>query len=184
MQEHLQRLVVVSIAFVIASSLTLGLVVPLQAMLLSGSKLEIGLLFLPHGVRILAFHFFGWKAILYLMPTSYLFWLLSNHAGSELHVLSPVVSMIACYVGYKIATLLPLPVSGDLTPNLWKFLVLAGAISSFANGVALSVLQHQGAELMSVLGYLVGDVMGLLVCFLMLMYAFRWARLVGSANKA
>ena len=76
MQEHLQRLVVVSISFVIASSLTLGLVFPLQAMLLSGSKLEIGLLFLPHGVRILAFHFFGWKAILYLMPTSYLFWLL------------------------------------------------------------------------------------------------------------
>jgi hypothetical protein len=46
--------------------------------------------------------------------------------------------MIACYVGYKIATLLPLPASRELTPKLWKFLVFAGAISSFANGVALS----------------------------------------------
>ena len=182
MQEHIQRFIIVSIAFVIASSLTLGFVFPLQSMLLTGSVLEIGLLFLPHGVRILSFYFFGWKAILYLLPSSYLFWTLSNHAGSELHVLSPVVSMIACYVGYKIATLLPLPASRELTPNLWKFLVFAGAISSFANGAALSALQHQGAELISVLGYLVGDVMGLIVCFLMLMYAFRWARLIGSAK--
>lgn len=121
---------------------------------------------------------------MYLLPASYLFWTLSNHAGSELHVLSPVVSMIACYVGYKIATLLPLSASREFTPNLWKFLVFAGAISSFANGVALSALQHQGAELMSVLGYLVGDVMGLIVCFLMLMYAFRLARLIGSIDEA
>ena len=182
MQEHIQRFVVVSIAYVIAFSLTLGFVFPLQTMLFSGSKLEIGLLFLPHGVRILAFYFFGWKAIFYLMPSSYLFWTLSNYAGSELHVLSPLVSMIACYVGYKIATLLPLPASRELTPNLWKFLVFSGAISSFVNGIALSALQHQGTELMSVLGYLVGDIMGLIVCFLMLMYAFRWARLIGSAS--
>ena len=74
MQEHIQRFIIVSIAFVTASSLTLGFVFPLQTMLFSGSILEIGLLFLPHGVRILAFYFFGWKAILYLMPASYLFW--------------------------------------------------------------------------------------------------------------
>jgi hypothetical protein len=183
-KEHFQNFVIVSVAFVVASSLTLGFVFPLQSLLISASTLEIGLLFLPHGVRVLAFHFFGWRAVLYLLPTSYLFWLLSNQAGSQLDPMSPVVSMIACYLGYKAATLLPVFKDRVLAPSLWKFLVIAGATSSLANGVALSVLQHQGAEIVSVIGYLVGDISGLIVCFLILMYAFRFARLLAMANDA
>jgi hypothetical protein len=183
-KEHIQNFLIVSVAFVVASSLTLGFVFPLQSMLISGSTLEIGLLFLPHGVRVLAFYFFGWRAIFYLLPSSYLFFALSNHAGSELHIMAPIVSMIACYLGYRLATLLPMFESRAFTPDLWKFLIIAGATSSFANGIALSALQHQGAELLSVMGYLIGDISGLIVCFLILMYAFRFARLLANANDA
>ena len=184
MKEHIQNFLIVSVAFVVASSLTLGFVFPLQSMLISGSTLEIGLLFLPHGVRVLAFYFFGWRAIFYLMPSSYLFFALSNHAGSELQIMSPIVSMIACYLGYRLATLLPMFESRSFKPDLWKFLIIAGATSSFANGIALSALQHQGAELLSVMGYLIGDISGLIVCFLILMYAFRFARLLVKATDA
>lgn len=179
-KEHVQNFMTVSVAFVVASSLTLGFVFPLQSMLLSASKLEIGLLFLPHGVRVLAFYFLGWRAVIYLLPSSYLFLALSNHAGSELHIMSPVVSMIACYFGYRAATLLPTWRHRVFTPDLWKFLIIAGATSSIANGVALSLLQHQGAEVESFIGYLIGDVFGLLVCFFTLMYAFRFARLLNN----
>jgi hypothetical protein len=182
-KEHFQNFVIVSVAFIVASSLTLGFVFPLQSMLLSASKLEIGLLFLPHGVRVLAFHFLGWRAVFYLLPSSYLFLTLSNHAGSQLDPMSPIVSMIACYLGYKAATLLPILTDRALAPSLWKFLVIAGATSSFANGVALSVLQHQGAEIVSVMGYLIGDISGLIVCFLILMYSFRFARLLAKASE-
>ena len=184
MQQHIQNFLVVSVAFVLASSLTLGFVFPLQSMLISGSTLEIGLLFLPHGVRILAFYFYGWRAIFYLMPSSYLFLALSNHAGSELQIMSPIVSMMACYLGYSLATLLPMFASRAFTPDLWKFLIIAGATSSFANGIALSALQHQGAEILSVMGYLIGDISGLIVCFLILMYAFRFARLLAKGTDA
>ena len=181
-REHFDNFVVVSIAFVIASSLTLGFAFPLQSMVLSNSNLEIGLLFLPHGVRVLAFYFLGWRAIFYLLPSSYLFLLKSNHAGTELDSLSPIVSMIACYLGYKVATILPFLSNRELAESLWKFLVFAGAASSLTNGIALSLLQHQGAEIISVLGYLIGDIFGLLVCFLGLMYAFRLARLFANHN--
>ena len=184
MKEHIQNFLIVSVAFVVASSLTLGFVLPLQSMLISGSTLEIGLLFLPHGVRVLAFYFLGWRAIFYLMPSSYLFLALSNHAGSQLDLMSPVISMVACYLGYRLATLLPILESRAFTPGLWKFLIVAGATSSFANGVALSILQHQGAEVVSLMGYLIGDISGLLVCFLILMYAFRFARLLTTVNDA
>ena len=98
--------------------------------------------------------------------------------------MSPVVSMIACYLGYKAATLLPVFTDRALTPNLWKFLIIAGATSSLANGVALSALQHQGTEIVSVVGYMIGDISGLIVCFLILMYAFRFARLLAKASDA
>ena len=184
MKEHLQNFLVVSVAYITAFSLTLGFIFPLQSMLLSDFQLEIGLLFLPHGVRVLAFYFLGWWAILYLLPASYLFLILTNYSGAELNSMSPVVSLIACYLGYKIATFLPLLGERAFTLNLWKFLLFSGAISSFANGVALSVLQHQGAEIVSVMGYLIGDVSGSIVCFLILMYAFRFARLLANANDA
>ena len=183
MKEHFQNFLVVSVAYITAFSLTLGFIFPLQSMLLSDFQLEIGLLFLPHGVRVLAFYFLGWWAILYLLPASYLFLILTNYSGAELNSMSPVVSLIACYLGYKIATFLPLLGERAFTLNLWKFLLFAGAISSFANGVALSVLQHQGAEIVSVMGYLIGDISGLIVCFLILMYAFRFARLLAKASE-
>ena len=45
-------------------------------------------------------------------------------------------------------------------------------------------LQHIGAELLSIMGYLIGDVAGLSVCFLMLMYVFRFARLLAKVDTA
>ena len=182
MKEHIEKFLIVSVAFVIASSLTLGFVFPLQIILLSDSKLEICLVFLPHGVRVLSFYFLGWRAIFYLLPSSYLFLILSNHSGSQLDIFSPIVSMIACYLGYRVATLIPLFTNREFKPSLWKFFVYAGTISSLFNGISLSILQHQGAELAGITGYLIGDTFGLVVCFFILMYAFRLVRLLASTN--
>jgi hypothetical protein len=182
--EDFHNFLIASIAYVVSMALTLGFVFPIQSMLVPASFLEVGLLFLPHGVRVLAFYFFGWKAIFYLLPSAYLFLALSNHAGTDLNIMSPVVSIIACYLGYKSATYLPALRNRALSPSLWKFLVFAGVVSSLANGVALSTLQHKGAELLSILGYLIGDVAGLIVCFLMLLYVFRFARILAEADNA
>jgi hypothetical protein len=177
MNEHLNNFVIVSIAFIVANSVTLGFVLPLQSLLLSGSQLEIGLLFLPHGVRILAFYFYGWRAIFYMLPVSYLFMLLTNGIGANLDTLSPVVSMIACYVGFVVGSVLITGQKKQLSFRMWKFFVVVGAISSLFNGIALSWLQHSGAEIISTLGYVIGDVAGLIACFIILMYAFRFVRL-------
>jgi len=182
MNDHLNDFLIVSLAFIIASSVTLGFVLPLQTLLLSGSQLEIGLLFLPHGVRILAFHFLGWRAILHMLPASYLFMILTNGFGAHLDLLSPLVSMLACYIGYKVGVMIITKRPQDLSFRMWKFFVVVGSISSLFNGIALSWLQHSGTEIIATLGYLIGDVSGLIACFLMLMYAFRLARLMGRVN--
>ena len=180
MSEHLNNFLIVSIAFIVANSVTLGFVLPLQSLLLSGSQLEIGLLFLPHGVRILAFYFFGWRAIFYMLPASYLFMLLTNGIEAHLDVLSPVMSMIACYLGFVVGSVFITGQKKQLSLRMWKFFVVVGAISSLFNGIALSFLQHSGTEIIATIGYMIGDVAGLIACFIILMYAFRFARLARS----
>ena len=172
-----------SIAFIVASSLTLGFVIPVQGLLSQYAIPEIGLIFLPHGIRVIAFHYLGWKAVLHMMPASYLFWALSNTSGSELDVLSPVVSMVACYIGFLGATVLIKKEAIGNTISTWKYFVLAGATSSVVNGVALSWLQFSETPMIALLEYVIGDTLGLLVCLVVLMYAFRLIRLSNEANK-
>ena len=171
-----------SIAFIVASSLTLGFVIPLQGLLSQYAIPEIGLIFLPHGIRVIAFHYLGWKAVLHMMPASYLFWALSNTSGSELDVLSPIVSMVACYIGFLGATVVVQKEDIGNKISTWKYFVLAGATSSFVNGLALSWLQFADTPLSALVRYVVGDTLGLAVCLVVLMYAFRLLRLSNELN--
>ena len=171
-----------SIAFIVASSLTLGFVIPLQGLLSQYAIPEIGLIFLPHGIRVIAFHYLGWKAVLHMMPASYLFWALSNTYGSELDVLSPIVSMVACYIGFLGATVVVHKEDIGNKISTWKYFVIAGATSSVVNGLALSWLQFADTPLSALVGYVVGDTLGLAVCLVVLMYAFRLLRLSNELN--
>ena len=171
-----------SIAFIVASSLTLGFVIPVQGLLSQYAIPEIGLIFLPHGIRVIAFHYLGWKAVLHMMPASYLFWALSNTSGSELDVLSPIVSMVACYIGFLGATVVVQKEDIGNKISTWKYFVLAGATSSFVNGLALSWLQFADTPLSALVRYVVGDTLGLAVCLVVLMYAFRLLRLSNELN--
>jgi len=65
---------------------------------------------------------------------------------------------------------------------MWKFFILVGAVSSLFNGIALSLLQHSDAQIISTLGYMIGDVAGLIASFIIIMYAFRLARNIRSEN--
>ena len=182
MKNHVDHFVIVSIAFIVASSLTLGFVIPVQGLLSQYAIPEIGLIFLPHGIRVIAFHYLGWKAVLHMLPASYLFWALSNTSGSELDVLSPIVSMVACYIGFLGATFVVQKEDIGNKISTWKYFVLAGATSSVVNGLALSWLQFADTPLSAVVGYVVGDTLGLAVCLVVLMYAFRLLRLSNELN--
>ena len=182
MKNHVDHFVIVSIAFIVASSLTLGFVIPLQGLLSQYAIPEIGLIFLPHGIRVIAFHYLGWKAVLHMLPTSYLFLVLSNTSGAELDVLSPIVSMVACYIGFLGATVVVHKEDIGNKISTWKYFVIAGATSSVVNGLALSWLQFADTPLSALVGYVVGDTLGLAVCLVVLMYAFRLLRLSNELN--
>ena len=183
LKEEIEHFLLTSFALICAWALTLGFVTPLQQMLLPNVPSSIGLLFLPHGVRILSFYFSGWKAVLYLLPANYLFQLLAIQSGIYLHPLSPIVSLIACYVGYLLATEVIKGETSQFNIKRWHFFLIAGAVSSIFNGITLSMLHFNDNSLLSVLGYVIGDVAGSAVCFFMLIYAFRIVRMASFTER-
>lgn len=182
MQQHFTNFLIVSVAYIVAFSLTLGFVVPLQTMLLANVPITISLLFLPHGVRILAFYFFDWKAIFYLMPASFLMIFLSMRSGVPVPLESAIISICACYVGYRLGTLVVSDDTNNFGKQKWKFFLFVGTLSSILNGAAFSIVKGSVSAPMTTLGYVIGDMAGLMVAFYVLIMVFRWARLFPRAN--
>ena len=183
MRDFFITFLIVTIAYIVTFSLTFGFVFPLQKLLLSGISTQVGLLFLPHGVRVLALYFYGWRGMFYLLPASYLMILLSvEQTGQDL--LAPVVSLVCCYLGMQfIRMVFSDTTSVSLKPQDWKLMFLGGIAASIFNALGLALLDHgQGSltanstRFFEVLGYVTGDVLGLVLCLAFMVYFFRMVR--------
>ena len=177
MRDTSTTFVIVSFAYIISYALTTGFVSPLQSTFLAGVSDKIGLLFLPHGVRIIAIYYYGWRAIFLLLPASYLMWFLTVYGGEiGLSIYAPIVSLVACWLGVTLAKAAFEERSKMLDMSAWKFLIVAGAAGSLLNGIGLSFLQHDSQVGLSILGYMIGDVAGLFTSLLILIYVFRFMK--------
>ena len=183
MKDAFLTFLIVSVAYIVTFSLTFGFVFPLQQLLLSGISSQVGLLFLPHGVRVLTLYFYGWRGMFYLLPASYLMILLSvEQTGQDL--LAPVVSLVCCYFGIQaIRLVFSDTTSVSLKPQDWKLMALGGVAASISNALGLALLDHgqessapNSTRFFEVLGYITGDVLGLVICLVFMVYFFRMVR--------
>jgi len=167
---------VISAAYIVAFTLMLGLVTPLQSILLPEITQYVSLLFLPHGVRVLALHYYGWKAIIYLLPSSTLMWFVVNF-GTELDasLVAIIVSLLACYVGVGAVRWITKVSEDDYQSWSWKMLLLAGAICSILNSLSLSFLHFSAPDPSLILGYIIGDTAGMAGTMVALIYVFKMA---------
>ena len=183
MKDAFLTFLTVCVAYIVTFSLTFGFVFPLQQLLLSGISSQVGLLFLPHGVRVLTLYFYGWRGMFYLLPASYLMILLSvEQTGQDL--LAPVVSLVCCYFGIQaIRLVFSDTTSLSLKPQDWKLMALGGVAASIFNALGLALLDHgqessapNSTRFFEVLGYVTGDVLGLVICLVFMVYFFRMVR--------
>ena len=178
MNHAITPFIVLSTAYIIAYTLTSGFIYPIQTALLPAVSKATGLLFIPHGVRIIGIYYFGWKAIAYLLPASYLMWFLTVYGnGLAISVYQPTISLIACYLGVSLAHMLLMIRSSRLDFKAWKFLIFAGVIGSIFNGIGLSLTQSGTSLAINLLGYVIGDITGLLTSLFILMYLFKFIRI-------
>jgi len=90
-----------------------------------------------------------------------------------LHPIQPIVSVLSCILGIKI-------ISKKLTYNFREdipFLIIAGIIGSILNGLFNSLLINNTILSIQVLSFIIGDVLGQMVLFLLFYQILKFINL-------
>ena len=174
MQMQLRDLIFVSACYVLAFSINISTLTPLQIRIAPQIPEAVSLVFLPHGVRVLAIIYYGWRGILYLFPAVTFMGYLSFLAGEAVFVLigSAAVSLGACYLGVTV-TFHFYRKWRKKSKMTWREFVIAGSVSSVLNALGLSFLQHELPNPILMLGYFFGDTIGLISLLILLIAAMR-----------
>ena len=166
----------VSTLFVVLALFSMKVIAPLQEAHIFNFKNNVLLLYLPHGIRVLTAWLYGWKSILYILPgqvvVHVMFW------GSASLLSTGIFDVIGGasigYVGVLAALYLLQGHQTGLLARPWVLILLAGVIASFANS-AVKIIVHD-TLLRDVFGYLLGDITGLVLLMIILLYVFKVKR--------
>ena len=182
---NLSLFVIVSISYIAAFTVTNGFILPLQKILLSDVPVIFSVMFLPHGILVVAIWLLGWRGALYLIPPSYLMWAISAFGdGVELDVWSPLVSTAAVYAGiFLVRYIAGLPSQENSLYVSWRHCLLAGFVASLFNGLALSILIAGDVDWYLMAGYSLGDIIGQIVMMLLLILIMRVGRMANSLSQ-
>lgn len=173
---------VASVAYVAASFVTFKIIGPVQDLFFPALAGHASLLFLPHGVRVLAGWLLGWRAIVALLPGVFaVFWFVG---GADVFLPSRLVA-IAIAVATAPATFRLLAAlgwnlsPGRNTPPCWPCVMAAGIVIS----VIIATLTNMAFDTRPVdfVAYLIGDFFGLFFLMMFLMFFFRFMRHHGTA---
>jgi hypothetical protein len=178
--------VIIILAYVLCHGLTAMVVTPVQGLILPEVTVFASLVYLPHGVRVLATWAYGWKAIPVLAIgatiSSYLF-----SSSDDWRLLEPallqsiLVGSAAAFIAFEIVRLIGFNYYFDGSRNLrLKGMIVIGALSSVVNSLGQTRVYSELIDLEKVIEvkatYAAGDLIGLVVCMVALMFLFRWDR--------
>jgi len=175
----LLELFAVSAAYIVLFTFTFSVIMPAQSIIFTLLPMNISLLFLPHGVRILAIYLYGWRAVLHLFPAHLATWAyLYFYLGSEQSISASIVSILASLLAMLIVFQKAEGVTSVTKKGDWKGILLAGAIASLLNGLGHATLYGTAGGLnmewiMITLGFMIGDVSGLFFLMIVMIYVFR-----------
>ena len=166
--------VIVSIAYIASYTVTSGLISPIQNMILPDIPIA-GMLFLPHGIRILAAYYYGWKALPLLLPSMYLMWFISVYGnGIPIDPIQPFISGVCCVIGVKLAS----KAFKGILEKEWKLLLFSGLIGSVLSSFITSFILNMNFFNITVFHFIFGDMTGQMTLMLILIYLFRFSRMI------
>lgn len=183
-----QSFLIIAAAYVFCHGLTALLVTPVQQTFLSEITVFASLVYLPHGVRVLATWLWGWKAVFPLFLGAFVSELLFTptqiQAFTEPVLLQSIaVGALSAPIAFGLFRLAGRNLyAGQSRRMNWKWLLLVGAVASIINSVGQSYV-YSGLivpedAIAVLLTYAVGDLVGLMVSMLALMLIFRWIRVL------
>ncbi|NSY39413.1 hypothetical protein [Leisingera sp. ANG59] len=190
----IQSFAVITAVYVVCHGLTAWVVTPVQGLFLPEVTVFASLVYLPHGVRVLAVWLFGWRAVLPLAAGAFLSEMMFTDAGVR-QLMEPVllesiaVGAVSAFAAFEIAGLFGWQLYvGQSRRIAWTSLLAVGALASMINSsgqsVVFSGLIFPGDQLPVMAVYAAGDLLGLAVCMLMLTLIFRWLRLAAGKRSS
>ena len=119
------------------------------------------------------------------MPSSWLMLVLAERqTGVDLG--SSIMSLLCCYLGVQIVRILFSDTeSVSYAIKDWKIMFLGGVVGSVFNGLGLISINQaykstvdSSALLRELMGFVIGDVLGLMFCLVFIVYLFRMIRII------
>ena len=174
---RLSEFAVIFIAFVLAYALVDFVVEPIQHQFLSSSTMAGSLLFIPHGIRVLAVWLCGVRAILPLIAAEFLggIFLWQPDVGLDVLLGSSMVGGLGVYLTFELFRLAGIemqPDGKDSALTNWKSLILLASIASVFNSVGKQIFFESLApltdEILILAMFWVGDTLGTFACLLLL----------------
>ncbi|WP_417743684.1 hypothetical protein [Salipiger sp.] len=174
------------VAYILAHGLTTVMITPVQARLLPEVTSFASLLYLPHGVRVLATWLLGRAAIPALCVGAFLSECIFADAGigsasEPIVLISILIGAVAAPAAFELMRAFGFNLYANERLRVhWKWLLLVGMLASVINSVGQSlvfsgvILSNWSAVVL--VAYAVGDLFGLIATTLILMLVFRWMR--------
>ncbi|SHM69468.1 hypothetical protein SAMN05443432_11238 [Roseovarius litoreus] len=175
-QHDLLITLIVSTLFVLLALFSLKVIVPLQDAHIYNFESSVLLLYLPHGIRVLTAWLYGWKSILHILPGQVVTHIIFLGPASLLGVgfFDVIGGASIGYIGVLAALYLLQGHKTGLLARPWVLILLAGVIASLANS-AIKIMVHDALP-KEVFGYLLGDITGLVLLMIILLYIFKVER--------
>ena len=164
--------------YVLAFALVEFVVAPIQHQFVSSSTMAGSLLFIPHGIRVLAVWLCGVRAILPLMAAEFLggIFLWQPDVGFDVLLGSSMVGGLCVYLTFELfrfAGIEMRPDGKDSALTNWKSLILIASIASVFNSIGKQIffgsLSPLTDEIMTLAMFWIGDTLGTFACLLLLM---------------
>lgn len=190
MTNWLIPLILVTTTYLFAFYLTFSVFFPIQEIAFGRISFYANLLFLPHGIRMLAALFYGWRSIVFLAPGALItHYYLTGWAGFEFPVLfAAIVGILCAPASYTVLKWLKMDARNDNRYKFnWRYLLLAGVIASILNSIGTNLAYYVAPTfdmLIGMLTYIIGDVSGQLFLMVILMLIFRWLRLTSRSGAS
>ena len=165
------------VAFVLAFALVDLVVEPVQHQFLSSSTMAGSLLFIPHGIRVLAVWLCGVRAILPLIAAEFLggIFLWQPDVGLDVLLGSSMVGGLCVYLTFEVFRLAGIemrPDGKDFALTNWKSLILLASIASVFNSIGKQIffggLAPLTDEVLILAMFWIGDTLGTFACLLLL----------------
>jgi hypothetical protein len=174
---RLSEFATILVAFVLAYALVDFVVAPIQHQFVSGSVMAGSLLFIPHGIRVLAVWLCGVRAILPLIAAEFLggIFLWQPDLGLDVLLGSSMVGGLCVYLTFEVFRLAGIemrPDGKDSALTNWKSLILLASIASIFNSIGKQIFFGSLApltdEVLILAMFWIGDTLGTFACLLLL----------------